>query len=188
MAAIESDEQMAHRLAREDDLELRAAQEEADSLLAHSLEFGAPSPRTASPLASAPGPGTLPYAPYVPSRRRAPQPAMTAEQDGDRPRDELDELGERFAKLAEQGGRLALQGKKTLGSFFEKIKAKVDELDGQSVAASGSSSRLPYVPCGTYRSIADGSQAPPPTESRLDPAVSAPTPPVDASSVCSRRI
>ena len=127
----ETDEQMAQRLGREEECEQRRAQEEADRQLAQALSQPPPGP-----------PANLPYEPYVPGRRRAPSAPHT-----DQPRDELDQLSEKFANLAEQGvihgTRLAAVGKKTLGSLFDKIKAKVDEFEG-SPPSNPSSSVPPH--------------------------------------------
>lgn len=122
----ETDEQMAQRLGREEEYEQRRAQEEADRQLAQALSQPPSGP-----------PANLPYQPYVPGRRRAPSVPQT-----EQPRDELDQLTDKFASLAEQGvihgTRLAAVGKKTLGSLFDKIKAKVDEFEGSPPSNSSS--------------------------------------------------
>ena len=114
---------MAQRLGREEEYEQRKIQEESDRQLAQALSAPPPGP-------SAP----LPYQPYVPGRRRAPSVPQVEGENPRAPRDELDQLSDKFALLAEQGvihgTRLAAVGKKTLGSIFDKIKAKVDEFEG----------------------------------------------------------
>lgn len=79
----------------------------------------------------------LAYQPYT--RRARTQPNSNTsdprgynpqgEREETRSRDELDQLSEGFSKLAEQGSKLAEQGKKTLGSFFSRVKEQINKLD-----------------------------------------------------------
>ena len=132
----ETDEQMAQRLGREEEYEQRRIQEEADRQLAQALSQPPPGPPT-----------NLPYQPYVPGRRRA--PSVPNQEQSRAHKDELDQLSDKFASLAEQGvihgTRLAAVGKKTLGTFFDKIKAKVDEFEGSP--ASNATSVQTILPC-----------------------------------------
>ncbi|KAM0756334.1 hypothetical protein T439DRAFT_321039 [Meredithblackwellia eburnea MCA 4105] len=122
-----------------------ASQVDADAQLARQLEaeeraaagrrqrLQQPTPPVPTSANDGSPRGPLTYTPYVPRRARPASgsgPAGGAGSDGSAPsspggpggKDELDQLAENFSKLAEQG-------KKTLGSFFTKVKTQINQLD-----------------------------------------------------------
>ncbi|KAI5479289.1 hypothetical protein MNV49_003807 [Pseudohyphozyma bogoriensis] len=145
------------------------SQEDADAALAQQLmeEDRATLASQRQQQRSAAPPPAQPYVPtyaaYVPKNRRtttpgsggaaaASSPVRGEGNGGGQGKDELDQLGEQFSKLAEQG-------KKTLGGLFSKVKTQINKLDQPQAGGSGSYSS-DYAPQGTPTRQAPTSQVP----------------------------
>ncbi|KAK4702420.1 hypothetical protein P7C70_g3799, partial [Phenoliferia sp. Uapishka_3] len=169
---MDSDAQMARMLEDEDRAEARRTRSSQSATSNDSGGTGAPG-------------GPLAYKPYVPRRARPTSggmPAGAPSSPAAGGKDELDQLAEGFSKLAEQG-------KKTLGSFFNKVKEQINSLDapgGSSTTAEGAQqsqgwtppSALPRPQPHTQRSqpapVPDLIPPPPPAPAPSSPAASSP--------------
>ncbi|KAL8283625.1 hypothetical protein RQP46_005420 [Phenoliferia psychrophenolica] len=119
ISQIDADAEMARMLEEEDRAaNYRTANIQADSSPRGPLAYQPYRPKSRpNSTGSGGGPGGA-------SQQQQPQTTSSAAKD------ELDQLAEGFSKLAEQG-------KKTLGSFFTKVKTQINALDSPGTSASG---------------------------------------------------